>query len=174
MSPTTLHLPLRATDLVAPAADALATALKPLAGPCLLLAALPAAGLMACTASPALVRGINPASADVLLALITLPLWLCLLLGFGGLIAHGRLDRWLGSRALQAAVIGAGVTTLCCLSAGAATLHRPEQAWLAFTLPALALAAGGVLAWPRRANGSAPDPDDRDAKRRCQRGVPVT
>lgn len=133
------------------ALQAAATTLQPLALPCLLLATLPAAGLMACTAMPALVRGINPASADVLLALITLPLWLCLLLGFGGLMATGRLDRWLGPRALQAPTLLAAVTALCWLSADAATLRQPAQAWLAFALPLLALGTGWALAWPRRA-----------------------
>jgi hypothetical protein len=127
------------------------TALQPLARPCLLLAALPAAGLMACTAMPSLVRGINPASADVLLALIALPLWLCLLLGFGGLMAAGRLDRWLGPRMLQVPALLVAVTALCWLSARAATLHQPAQAWLAFALPLLALGTGWALAWPRRA-----------------------
>jgi hypothetical protein len=136
---------------VAAALQAAATALQPLARPCLLLAALPAAGLMACTAMPALVRGINPASADVLLALIALPLWLCLLLGFGGLAAAGRLDRWLGPRVLQAPAILLAVTGLCALSASAATLHQPAQAWLAFALPLLGLGTGWALAWPKRA-----------------------
>lgn len=145
-------LPMTATGRLAPAAlHAAATALQPLAVPCLLLAALPAAGLMACTATPSLVRGINPASADVLLALIALPLWLCLLLGFGGLMAAGRLDRWLGPRVLQAPAILAAVTALCWLSASAATLHQPAQAWLAFALPLLGLGTGWALAWPRRA-----------------------
>ena len=134
----------------AAALQAAAAALQPLARPCLVLAALPAAGLMACTVMPSLVRGINPASADVLLALIALPLWLCLLLGFGGLAAAGRLDRWLGRRVLQAPAILAGVTALCWLSANAATLHQPAQAWLAFALPLLALGTGWALAWPRR------------------------
>ena len=133
------------------ARQAAATALQPLALPCLLLGALPAAGLMACTAMPSLVRGINPASADVLLALITLPLWLCLLLGFGGLMAAGRLDRWLGPRALQAPAVLAAVTALCWLSADAATLRQPALAGLAFALPLLALGTGWALAWPRRA-----------------------
>lgn len=133
------------------AVQAAATALRPLALPCLLLAVLPAAGLMACTAMPSLVRGINPASADVLLALITLPLWLCLLLGFGGLIAAGRLDRWPGPRALQAPAVLAAVTGVCWLSADAATLRQPMLAWLAFALPLLALGTGWALAWPRRA-----------------------
>ena len=133
------------------ARQATATTLQPLALPCLLLGALPAAGLMACTAMPSLVRGINPASADVLLALITLPLWLCLLLGFGGLVAAGRLDRWLGARALQAPAVIAAVTALCWLSADAATLRQPALAWLAFALPLLGLGAGWALAWPRRA-----------------------
>ena len=131
--------------------QAASTALQPLALPCLMLAALPAAGLMACTAMPSLVRGINPASADVLLALITLPLWLCLLLGFGGLVAAGRLDRWLGPRALQTAALLGGVTSLCWLSADAASLRQPALAWLAFVLPLLALGTGWALAWPRRA-----------------------
>ena len=133
------------------ALQAAGTTLQPLALPCLLLAVLPAAGLMACTAMPSLVRGINPASADVLLALITLPLWLCLLLGFGGLIAAGRLDRWPGPRALQAAAVLAAVTGVCWLSADAATLRQPMLAWLAFALPLLALGTGWALAWPRRA-----------------------
>jgi hypothetical protein len=139
-----------ATRVVDAALQAAATALQPLARPCLLLAALPAAGLMACTISPSLVRGINPASADVLLALIALPLWLCLLLGFGGLMAAGRLDRWLGPRVLQVPAILAGVTALCWLSTRAATLHEPAQAWLAFALPLLGLGAGWALAWPNR------------------------
>jgi hypothetical protein len=133
------------------ARQATAAALQPLALPCLLLGALPAAGLMACTAMPSLVRGINPASADVLLALITLPLWLCLLLGFGGLVAAGRLDRWLGPRALQAPAVLAAVTALCWLSADAATLRQPALAWLAFALPLVGLGSGWALAWPRRA-----------------------
>lgn len=144
-------LPMPAVRLASTALRAASTGLKPMARPCLLLAALPAAGLMACTAMPSLVRGINPASADVLLALIALPLWLCLLLGFGGLMAAGRLDRWLGPRVLQAPAILAAVTMLCWLSAGAATLHQPAQAWLAFALPLLALGAGWALAWPKRA-----------------------
>lgn len=133
------------------ARQAAATTLQALALPCLLLGALPAAGLMACTAMPSLVRGINPASADVLLALIALPLWLCLLLGFGGLVVAGRLDRWLGPRALQAPAVLAAVTALCWLSADAATLHRPALAWLAFALPLLGLGTGWALGWPRRA-----------------------
>ena len=133
------------------ARQATATTLQPLALPCLLLGALPAAGLMACTAMPSLVRGINPASADVLLALITLPLWMCLLLGFGGLVAAGRLDRWLGPRALQAPAVLAAVTALCWLSADAATVRQPALAWLAFALPLLGLGTGWALAWPRRA-----------------------
>jgi len=144
-------LPMPAAARLAPALRAAGTALRPLAWPCLLLAAAPAAGLMACTASPSLVRGINPASADVLLALIALPLWLCLLLGFGGLVAAGRLDRWLGPRALQAPAILVAVTALCWLSAGAATLREPAQAWLAFALPLLALGTGWTLAWRRAA-----------------------
>ena len=139
-----------ARPLLPAALDDAATALKPLALPCLLLAAVPAAGLMACTAMPALVRGTNPASADVLLALIALPLWLCLLLGFGGLMAAGRLDRWLGPRALQAPALLAAVTALCWLSTNAATLRQPALAWLAFALPLLALGTGWALAWPRR------------------------
>jgi hypothetical protein len=144
-------LPMSAAARPAPALQAAAAGLQPLAWPCLLLAALPAAGLMACTAWPSLVRGINPASADVLLALIALPLWLCLLLGFGGLMAAGRLDRWLGQRALQAPAILAVVTALCWLSARAATLHQPAESWLAFALPLLAIGTGWALAWPRRA-----------------------
>jgi hypothetical protein len=139
-------------SFVAATLQAAAAALQPLARPCLLLAALPAAGLMACTAMPSLVRGINPASADVLLALIALPLWLCLLLGFGGLMAAGRLDRWLGPRVLQIPALLVAVTALCWLSARAATLHQPAQAWLAFALPLLALGTGWALAWPRRAS----------------------
>jgi hypothetical protein len=152
MSLQMLTPPMPAAARLAPAAlHEAATALQPLALPCLLLAALPAAGLMACTVMPSLVRGINPASADVLLALIALPLWLCLLLGFGGLMVAGQLDRWLGPRVLQAPAILAAVTALCWLSANAATLHQPTQAWLAFALPLLGLGTGWALAWPRRA-----------------------
>ena len=151
----TLPMPVRDAPAVLHATAAAlqvgAAALRPLAQPCLLLAALPAAGLMACTAVPSLVRGINPASADVLLALIALPLWLCLLLGFGGLAAAGRLDRWLARRALQAPAIVVAVTALCWLSTHAATLHQPTLAWLAFALPLLGLGTGWALAWPRRA-----------------------
>lgn len=154
MSPqtNTLPMPLPAAPFTQQALAALRTAgqaLRPLALPCLLLAAIPAAGLMACTAAPSLVRGINPASADVLLALIALPLWLCLMVGFGGLVAAGKLDRWLGPRTLQPLVVLLAVTLLCCLSTSAAAMQQPAQAWLAFALPLLALGTGWALAWPR-------------------------
>ncbi|NRF68300.1 hypothetical protein HLB44_15005 [Aquincola sp. S2] len=97
-------------------------ALQSFARPCLLLAALPAAGLIACTASPQLLRSTNPASADVLLALITLPMWLNLLLAGAGPVLAGRLDRWIASRALQSIGLVAGVTAFCVLSCDVARI----------------------------------------------------
>lgn len=148
-------MPLPTWPLMQPRAIAEARdELQAMALPCLMLATVPAAALMACTTSPELVRGINPASADVLLALITLPMWLCLLLAFGGLSAAGRLDRWLGPRTLQGSTIVLVVTALCGLSGRAATQYQPALAWLAYVLPTLAIAAGLVLAWPRHPLGA--------------------
>jgi hypothetical protein len=158
-----LNPPLPPLRAVAPVLQAAAEGLRPLARPCLLLATLPAGGLMACTVSPSLVRGINPASAEVLLALIALPLWLCLLLGFGGLMVAGRLDRWLGARMLQAPAILVVVTALCWLSTRAATLQQPALAWLAFALPLLGLGIGWALACQK------PAPSATSAPARGQR-----
>jgi hypothetical protein len=124
-------------------------ALQALSLPCLLLAAVPAAGLMACTALPHLVRGTNPASADVLLALITLPLWSSLLLGFAAPLLSGRLDRWIGSRMLQWLLLVGAVTAVCALSCRGAIVLEGAVATLPYVLPPLAMAAGLVLALPR-------------------------
>lgn len=126
------------------------TTLASLARPCLAFAVLPATGLVACTAAPQLLRSVNPASADVLLALIALPMWSALMLAGGGSLLAGRLDRWIGSRAVQALLLLATVTALCMLSAHGATLKDPASEWLAYLLPPLAVLAGGWLLWPSR------------------------
>ena len=102
--------------------------------------------MMACTAAPGLLRSTNPASADVLLALIALPMWCCLLLAFGAHVLAGRLDRWLGARALQGVLVPIGITLL-----SAASCHAAQHAsWAAYLLPSAALMTALALHWQRR------------------------
>ncbi|WP_284614486.1 hypothetical protein [Aquabacterium humicola] len=143
-------LPLSFTSLADSLAAEARSTLTTLSRPCLAFAVLPAAGLIACTAAPQLLRSVNPASADVLLALIALPLWSALLLAGAAPLLAGRLDRWIGSRALQALLLLAAVTAVSMLSAHGATLKNPSTEWLAYGLPPLALLAGAWLLWPVR------------------------
>lgn len=140
---TTPPLPHRA----ALAADALAT-LRTAALPCLVLATAAAAALACCITTPVLSQGVvNTGSVRVLMALLALPLWLCLLVVFGAAVAAGAFDRLTPRRPLQALLVLAGVTTIAYLSGRGAMLNHAGPVLL---LPTLAVLAAATLLWQRR------------------------
>ncbi|HSW05580.1 hypothetical protein [Aquabacterium sp.] len=118
--------------------------LKAMALPCLSLAAAVAAALICCAATPVLAHEVNAGSMRVLLALLTLPLWLCLLVVFGASLLAGAFDGLTQHRSLQAAGVLLAVSALAYLIGRGALA---QQTVPLVVLPPLALVAAAALRW---------------------------
>lgn len=136
-------------------ADDARLTLSMLAWPCLVLAIATAAALAACSTTPLLARGgvVNGGSLRVLLALMTLPLWLCLLVLLGASMLAGAFDRLTRHRSLQALGVLLAASAVTYLVGRGALLQQAEQVLL---WPTLSLAAGaGLWCWQCRAGRGA-------------------
>ncbi len=147
-------MPTRPLPRALPRHDALADdarmTLSMLAWPCLVLAIATAAALAACSTTPLLARGgvVNGGSLRVLLALMTLPLWLCLLVLLGASMLAGAFDRLTRHRGLQALGVLLAASAVTYLVGRGALL---QQAVHVLLWPALALTAACLLwLWQRR------------------------
>ena len=129
-------------------ADEATASLKTLALPCLALAGAVAAALICCATTPVLDLAANPGSLRVLLALLALPLWLCLLVVFGASLVSGAFDRLTPRRSLQALGVLLAVSAIAYLTGRSA---MAQQATPMILLPTAALVAALLLRWWRRA-----------------------
>lgn len=118
--------------------------LKTLALPCLSLAGAVAVVLICCATTPLLAQGVNSGSLRVLLALLALPLWLCLLVVFGASLVAGAFDRWTRRRSVQALGVLVAVSALAYLIGRGA---MAQDAVPVVLLPMLALAGAMALRW---------------------------